>query len=273
MSSARRGFSPVRPGRRVTRPGRASRNGRGRGFTLVELLVVIGIIALLISILIPVLGRARDQAQRIKCMNNERQLLLACHMYAVESRGAWPFCNWLSQEDGAAENNPGWLYQWPNLSQPQFVETGVLYPYLKTREVYHCPADPPPYDNGTTRWLTSYLMNGAVNGFGREQSGRPRIPWFKTSNFKATDICFWEAPEIEFWNDGSSFPSEGYTNRHGRPQSGSAGVLPVRGAAAGASVGCFDGHTEWMTIDDWAREVNTSTRSRLWCVPDTGNGR
>ena len=69
-----------------------------RAFTLVELLVVVGIIAILIAILMPALKRARDQANRIACQNNVRQLLIGCQMYVNENRLAWPFCNWLSQE-------------------------------------------------------------------------------------------------------------------------------------------------------------------------------
>jgi prepilin-type processing-associated H-X9-DG protein/prepilin-type N-terminal cleavage/methylation domain-containing protein len=83
-----------------------------RAFTLVELLVVIGIIALLISILLPALGKAREQGFSIKCLSNLRQLGMATAMYNGEAKGYMPM-----PTTGAGEK-----MLWFN----------VLDPYLKT---------------------------------------------------------------------------------------------------------------------------------------------
>lgn len=78
------------------------------GFTLIELLVVIAIIALLIGILLPSLGAARESARTVVCSSNLRQLSVATHAYAAENRDkTWDVNRWLRQDENGAPNPMG----------------------------------------------------------------------------------------------------------------------------------------------------------------------
>ena len=66
------------------------RNTAQHGFTLIELLVVISIIALLIALLLPALGRARDAAQTTQCLVNQRQIVTVLNLYTIDHNGYFP---------------------------------------------------------------------------------------------------------------------------------------------------------------------------------------
>jgi prepilin-type N-terminal cleavage/methylation domain-containing protein/prepilin-type processing-associated H-X9-DG protein len=116
------------------------------GFTLIELLVVIAIIALLMAMLMPALERAREQGQRIVCLNNLRQLTLAWLLYADDNEdklvnGATGFSN-ANMPWGDHTDELAWVdaTSTTNLDVAmQGIKDGALWPYTKNVRLYRCP--------------------------------------------------------------------------------------------------------------------------------------
>jgi prepilin-type processing-associated H-X9-DG protein len=140
---ARRAFTP-----KVLKPG---------AFTLVELLVVIGMIALLIALLLPALGKARRAGVRTQCLSNIRQLQIAQIAYAAANRNLLVVAG-----DGTEQGS--WI--------------GLLQPYAGAKLVRRCPGDASIYFDtplaGQLR-TTSYAINNYVS----PTHGPPGLPPFK----------------------------------------------------------------------------------------------
>ena len=129
--------------------------GRGRGFTLVELLVVIGIIAILVTMLMPALRRARNQAAKVNCQSQLKQISGALRLYADMFNG------WLPGTQGICDSRtvPS-LALVPGDGATIPVDTGLLWVAncLRNKNVWLCPVD--PRDKGTYQF--SYTYNGRM---------------------------------------------------------------------------------------------------------------
>ena len=147
-----------------------------RGFTLIELLVVIAIIAILAGMLLPALSKAKQQAYKVKCMSNLRQIGIGMNLYVDDNRDTFPPQR-VSQSNPRV--NPNLDYEHGNFlggndPLPAFqgmqappATNRLLNPYVPAREAWHCPAD-----RGWGEWLPTcfaavgndYNFNCALHG-------------------------------------------------------------------------------------------------------------
>jgi prepilin-type N-terminal cleavage/methylation domain-containing protein/prepilin-type processing-associated H-X9-DG protein len=232
-----------------------------RGFTLIELLVVIAIIAILASMLLPALTRAKLKAQGVQCMSNHRQLSLAWRQYTEDNQDvllyasgdetAWQPGVWIS---GTLDFNPGNASNWdPSID----IYRSPMWAYCgKNLGIWKCPSDNSfVVVNGVSkprvRTMVMNLYLGGFKGTGgnvfNEQSWR-LYRKYSSLNVPGPDRIFVFLDEREdainwgnFYADMTGYPSGAFA---GNPAAYKLADIPAsyHGGACGFSFA--DGHSE-----------------------------
>lgn len=124
------------------------------GFTLIEVLVVVAIIAILAAILLPVFSRARESARRASCQSNMKQLSLAFQHYTQDYDGHYPAL--VAPDSVDASQAPPYTYP--------FGWADALYPYTNTTQLLQCPSEPNDADPDPEKaGFSDYWYNGSFS--------------------------------------------------------------------------------------------------------------
>jgi prepilin-type N-terminal cleavage/methylation domain-containing protein/prepilin-type processing-associated H-X9-DG protein len=218
-----------------------SRHLRKRGFTLVELLVVIGIIAVLIGVLLPALSKARGRAQTISCQSNLRQILVAAVQYTVEYKGVYPYgfiynrTNWTNGRpmDAGASGYITWFsscdkYMTNKASEVILLDANSGFIDGATRRKFSKAFRCPTVDEGTFKQQVHYYNHGVVmphmpleipSGANYRPTGTPVLHGAKVNLVYPETALFWDTPVFSqaadttpamFW--GSDHTISGYAS-------------------------------------------------------------
>ena len=151
-----------------------------QGFTLVELLVVVAVIAILASLLLPALAGAKAKGTAVSCLNNERQLMLACLLYAADAEDAMPYNLGADEIKATVAKGQFWNWTSPVMSweldsdntNAVLVTQGGIGSYTASAaKIYRCPSDHAVSDvqaqAGWTGRVRSISMNAMVGNAGQ----------------------------------------------------------------------------------------------------------
>ncbi|HVM50547.1 MAG TPA: H-X9-DG-CTERM domain-containing protein [Candidatus Acidoferrum sp.] len=163
------------PHRQAERP-----RDSGPAFTLIELLVTVAIIAILASLLLPALAGARARSTALSCLNNERQLMMACLLYVGDSNDSMPYNLGADEIKATVAQGEFWNWTSPVMSweldsdntNTVLVTQGGIGPYTSSSaKLYRCPSDHALSDiqvqAGWTARVRSISMNAMVGNAGQ----------------------------------------------------------------------------------------------------------